>query len=85
MDECFFLASRISKRHLDRLDISDTESRERYLAYLPLLAMDLKGQIVNIANLSTQASDRQMDEIYEGIERVIREMKKKGEEDGEEG
>jgi len=75
--ESFRMAERIVMGTASKIDWKSTEARERYVACIPLLAMDVKGQLMNLSQMRENASQKQIDTIYDALATVIREVKKR--------
>lgn len=77
--ESFKMAQRILTEAAGGRTWESIEARERYMASMPLVALDVKAAMVNVAHMTNQASAKEIDSIHESFDRVIGEMRKRNE------
>ncbi len=75
MDESFRMAERIISGHMSA-DWISREAREKYAAFTPLLAMDIKGQLLGLVGIE-HASTKQVDDQQHSIGALIAEVKRR--------
>jgi len=80
--ESFKMAQRILTEAAGGRTWESVEARERYMASAPLVALDVKGAMVNVAHMTQQANPKEIDSIHEAFDKVIAEMRKKNQIDG---
>ena len=71
--QSFILAESITDEALARHKIVG-DSRESYLANIPSLAGQFANTFTQVVNMTTQASQRELDRVYDGADEVLREL-----------
>lgn len=78
--ESFRMAEHIVLEAAERFDWKSIEAKENYISSIPMVALQLKGELMSIAHMAQQASPREIDAIHESVSRVVEEMKKRNNE-----
>lgn len=73
--ECFHMAEGIVREAVERNKF-DGKTREEYFASVPSLAESLAAGMVNVAQVVKNANSTQMDQMYDGMQVVLEDLRK---------
>lgn len=75
--QCFILAEKLIAESIGRVGLREEDRKELIIAALPMIALELRGQMSSIAQMADQAHQTQIDRMYEAVEKVVAELRRR--------
>jgi hypothetical protein len=75
--QSFIMAEKLISESMERIGLQETDRKEMVIAALPMIALELRNQMSAIAQMAEQAGQVHIDRMYEAVQKVVDEMKRR--------
>lgn len=75
--QCFIMAEKLIAESIERVGLQENDRKELIIAALPMIALELRNQMSSIAQMAEQAHQTQIDRMYEAVEKVVAELRRR--------
>lgn len=75
--QSFIMAEKLISESMQRIELQESDRKEMVITALPMIALELRNQMSMIAQMAEQAGQVHIDRMYEAVQKVVDEMKRR--------